>query len=76
METSNVKINLNHDFFNVGAFVQVFDKLSNNRKSFSKYGANLHCVSVRPDAHLKKNFFENIVMIEKLKVCMIHTVSV
>lgn len=47
------------------AFIQVFDKLSNNRKSFSKYGTNLHCVSVKPDAHLKKDFFENIEILEK-----------
>lgn len=96
MTTSNVKINLNHDSFNIGeldygstqnieikigrktflcdvnknrinAFIQVFDKLSNDRKSFSKYGngANLHCVAVKPDADLKKDFFENIEMLEK-----------
>ena len=96
MTTSNVKINLNHDSFNIGeldygstqnieikigrkiylcdvnknrnyAFIQVYNKPSNDRKSFSKYsdGANLHCVSVKPDAHLKKDFFENIAMLEK-----------
>lgn len=48
-----------------GAFISVFPKVSNDRKSFSKYGVEIHSVLVKSDAMIGREFIENIAIIEE-----------
>ena len=47
------------------AFIDVYEKKSNDRRSYSKYGSNLHSVLVKSNAIIDRNFIEKIQEIEK-----------
>ena len=47
------------------AFIDVYEKKSNDRKSYSKYGSNLHSVWVKSNAIIDRDFIGKIQEIEK-----------
>ena len=71
-KTQNIEIKvgretlmLDVDKNKISVHVEVYAKKSNDRKSYSKYGSDLHCGWVKPDAIIDRNFIENIREIEK-----------
>ena len=70
--TQNVEIKvgrktlmLDVDKSKFSAYIEVYEKKSNDRKSYSKHGSNLHCVWVKSKAIIDRDFIENIQEIEK-----------